>query len=574
MGHTWKAPIVNRVRGSGCPFCSNQKVLAGFNDLASQSPLVAKDWDFKRNELAPTEVVVKSTKRAWWICSSGHSWNAQISSRTSQGTGCPYCAGVKILAGFNDLQTVNPPYLAEWNYKLNSVQPSEVGPAVRRAVWWTCPEGHDYECPLNVRARGGGCPYCNSKKMLPGFNDFASQFPQFAALWDEERNGFPASQAFKSSPKKAWFKCDLGHSFASSTNSIVGRKKASSGCPVCSGKSLLTGFNDLKTLNPQVAALWHPTKNGNLTASDVTRASTKRVWWRCRDDERHEWQSTVASRTSVDSRSEGNGCPVCTSRIVLLGVNDLFTIAPHLKSQWHPEKNSDLDPKKLTAETPKKAWWRCDRDIRHEWSAQIDSRAKRGLGCPICSNKKTVPGINDLTVTHPHLAAEYNLVRNEAPASQVNAGDHKNYWWTCSDCSAEWRASPINRSRVNSGCPRCAKTGYDATSEGYLYLLRKELQGLQQFGITNVPKRRTAKHKQNGWEVLDVLGPADGYWIVSVETALKKFFETKGLLLPKDYPDKFDGYSESWRSTELHFSNLTELLAALREFEDSEQHDS
>jgi hypothetical protein len=99
--------------------------------------------------------------------------------------------------------------------------------------------------------------------------------------------------------------------------------------------------------------------------------------------------------------------------------------------------------------------------------------------------------------------------------------------------------------------------------------LRKELQGLQQFGITNVPKKRTAKHKQNGWELLDILGPADGYWIVSVESALKRFFEAKGLLLPKDYPDKFDGYSESWRSTGLQFANLAQLLQALREFEEA-----
>ncbi len=561
---------MNRAKGSGCPFCSNQKVLIGFNDLASQNQSVAKDWDYELNKLAPAEVVVKSTKRAWWLCALGHSWNAQINSRTSQGTGCPYCAGVQILAGFNDLQTINPPYLAEWNYKRNTVKPSEIGPAVRKMAWWTCQEGHDYECTLNDRARGYGCPYCNSKKVLPGLNDFASQFPEFARLWDEDRNGYPASQAFKSSPKKVWFKCDKGHSFKSSTNSIVGRKKESSGCPFCSGKSLLTGFNDLKTLNPKVAELWHPNKNGNLTASDVTKASTKTVWWRCRDDERHEWQSTVASRTSVDSRSTGNGCPVCTSRLVLLGVNDIFTVAPQLKSQWHPDKNHGLDPEKLSAETPKRAWWRCDRDPRHEWSAQIDTRAKRGLGCPICSNKKTVSGLNDMGVSHPHLAAEFNETRNGVSADKVNAGDHRNFWWTCTNCSAEWRASPINRSRVHSGCPRCAKTGYDATSEGYLYLLRKEMEGLQQFGITNVPKRRTAKHRQNGWETLDIVGPADGYWVVSTEAALKRFFESLGVLLPKEYPDKFDGYTESWRSTGFEFSSVAEMLEALRKFEDSE----
>lgn len=569
-GHSWQAPIFSRSKGSGCPFCSNNRVLVGFNDLASQNPRVAAEWDNDLNKLKPSEVVLKSARRAWWLCSKGHSWDAQISSRTTQGTGCPYCAGVKILAGFNDLQTTNPSYLGEWNYKLNSIRPNEIGPSVRKKVWWTCPKGHDYECTLTNKSQGYGCPFCSSKKILVGFNDFASQHPKFANLWDEKKNGIPASQAHKSSPKPAWFKCREGHSFKSSTNTIVGRKTDSGGCPICSGKELLTGFNDLKTRSKDVAKMWHPTKNGSLSPKDVTKSSTKKVWWLCSDNSKHEWQSSVASRTGVASRSKGNGCPVCTSRIVISGVNDLFSVAPHLKSEWHPSKNEGLNPKELTAETPKKAWWLCGKDKRHEWQAQIDTRSKRGLGCPICSNKKTVGGLNDLGTTHPYLAAEFNENRNKISANQVNAGSHNNYWWTCGTCKAEWRAQIGNRSRVNSGCPRCAASGYDATSEGYLYLLRKEVEGLQQFGITNVPKRRTKTHKQNGWELLDVLGPADGYWIISVESALKKFFRAKGLLLPKDYLDKFDGFTESWDSSELKFSNLPQLLEALRRFEDEE----
>ena len=570
LGHTWKAPIANRAKGSGCPYCSNQKVLPGFNDLASQNPKVAAEWDSELNSLTPAEVVLKSTKRAWWLCKLGHSWEAQICSRTKQGTGCPYCAGVKILTGFNDLQTLNPPYLAEWNFNLNTLRPSEVGPAVRKLVWWKCSKGHDFECTLIDRSRGYGCPYCSSKRVLPGFNDFASQHPEYAHLWDEEKNGLAASLAHKSSPKMAWFRCNSGHSFRSSTNSIAGRGKGHSGCPVCSGKKLLTGFNDLQTVRPKVAEFWHPEKNGTLTPSDVTKASTKKVWWKCLDNPAHEWQSSVASRTRAASKSDSKGCPVCTSRMVIEGANDLFTIAPYLESQWHPEKNHGLDPKTLTAETPKKAWWRCAKDSRHEWQAQIRTRAKMGIGCPVCSNKKTVSGINDMRVTHPYLAAEFNETRNGISANQINAGNHRTFWWTCTNCSAEWKASPINRSRVNSGCPRCAKTGYDATTDGYLYLLRKETEGLQQFGITNVPKRRTTKHKQNGWELLDVLGPTDGYWVVNAETALKRFFESKGLLLPKDYPDKFDGYTESWKSTGFEFANLPDLLEALRRFEESE----
>lgn len=560
-GHHWEAVVANRAKGSGCPYCANQSVWPGFNDLQSQSPSIAAQWDSHKNELAPSQVVLKSSRKAWWLCERGHSWEAQISSRTGQGTGCPYCAGIKILSGYNDLQTVNPPYFAEWNYSKNSILPNAIGPAVRKSVWWTCPQGHDYECTLIDRSRGAGCPFCSSKKIHTGLNDFASQYPQYARYWDEERNGFSASEAFQSSPKKYWFKCDLGHSYKSSTNTLVTRNLDSSGCPVCSGKELLQGFNDLQTMLPEVAKLWHLEKNKKLTPRDVTRASTKSVWWQCTKDSRHEWKATVASR------STGRGCPVCTSRIVIPSVNDLFTVAPHLALQWHPTKNENLDPSSLTGETPRKAWWICSTDSRHEWQAQIDTRAKRGMGCPICSNKRTVAGLNDLATTHPRLAGELNEARSGVLASEVNAGNHNNYWWICSTCNSEWRASPINRSRVNSGCPKCAKTGYDATSEGYLYLLRKEQEGLQQFGITNVPAKRTSQHKKNGWELLDVIGPADGYWIVETETALKGFFESKGLLLSRNYADKFDGYTESWHSEQLSFSSVQEMLAALRQFE-------
>ena len=34
-GHEWEATIHNRVKGNDCPYCSNQKVLKGYNDIAT-----------------------------------------------------------------------------------------------------------------------------------------------------------------------------------------------------------------------------------------------------------------------------------------------------------------------------------------------------------------------------------------------------------------------------------------------------------------------------------------------------------------------------------------------------------
>jgi len=42
--------------------------------------LVAQ-WDFERNELSPNQITAGSDKKAWWICSKGHQWEAAISKR-------------------------------------------------------------------------------------------------------------------------------------------------------------------------------------------------------------------------------------------------------------------------------------------------------------------------------------------------------------------------------------------------------------------------------------------------------------------------------------------------------------
>lgn len=42
-GHEWEATVNDRSRGRGCPYCSNKKLLLGFNDLATTNPRLAKE---------------------------------------------------------------------------------------------------------------------------------------------------------------------------------------------------------------------------------------------------------------------------------------------------------------------------------------------------------------------------------------------------------------------------------------------------------------------------------------------------------------------------------------------------
>ena len=103
--------------------------------------------------------------------------------------------------------------------------------------------------------------------------------------------------------KKAWWICEKGHEW----EAVIGSRISGVGCPYCANKKVLKGYNDLATIDPELAKEWHPSKNGSLTAADVTPASGVKVWWICPYG--HEYQ------TQVCSRKAGSGCPKCSDML-------------------------------------------------------------------------------------------------------------------------------------------------------------------------------------------------------------------------------------------------------------------
>lgn len=65
-GHEWKTTVGNRTRGSGCPYCSNKKLLKGFNDLATRRPDMAAAWSDKNLPLTPSDIMPHGRQRVWW----------------------------------------------------------------------------------------------------------------------------------------------------------------------------------------------------------------------------------------------------------------------------------------------------------------------------------------------------------------------------------------------------------------------------------------------------------------------------------------------------------------------------
>ncbi|MCI8411262.1 MAG: zinc-ribbon domain-containing protein [Clostridia bacterium] len=165
-GHEWMAQIGNRVRGTKCPYCTNHKILKGYNDLETTHPEIAKQWNYERNNgIKPSEVFAAGKYKFWWKCEKGHEWEARLYER-KDGNGCPYCSNRKVLEGYNDLQTINSKLAKQWNYEKNKeLKPTQITAGSNKCVWWKCKKGHEWKATIASRNNGYGCPYCSHVKI-------------------------------------------------------------------------------------------------------------------------------------------------------------------------------------------------------------------------------------------------------------------------------------------------------------------------------------------------------------------------------------------------------------------------
>jgi hypothetical protein len=284
LSHIWTASVSGRTSGRGCPICAGKKVLAGFNDLKSVDPETAS----QANGWNPETVSPNSGKKLSWKCSVGHEWIAVVSNRFNGRTGCPFCTGQKVLSGFNDFKTICPEIADEavgWD-------PSSVHAGSKTKKLWKCKKNHEWMTAPSQRRRGRGCPYCSGNIVAPGFNDLATVFPEVAA----EAHGWDPSKSMKVSGVMKEWKCSEGHIY----EMTIANRVYDHACPVCSGRKVLIGTNDLLTLRPDIAR-----EADNWDPTSVTPGSNRKKKWIC--CEGHRWISTVNDRT------QGHGCPSCAN---------------------------------------------------------------------------------------------------------------------------------------------------------------------------------------------------------------------------------------------------------------------
>ena len=209
---------------------------------------------------------------------------------------------------------------------------------------------------------------------------------------------------------------------------------------------------------------WERNDAENIFPDKIPDGSHKKVWWKC--NEGHTWQASVANRAR-----QGRGCPYCAGQLPIVGENDLLTVNPTLAKEWHPTKNGDLAPYDVTAGSHRKVWWLCEEG--HEWQSIIKSRNK-GVGCPYCSNKRVVPGKNDLFTINPELAKEWHPTKNgELTPQQFTFGSGKKVWWICKNGHEFYKS--IDARRKNPNCPICSSRRRTSFPEQAIYYYVKQV---------------------------------------------------------------------------------------------------
>lgn len=260
-----------------------------------------------------------------WRCDAGHSWSESTHGRLRR-RNCPVCSFQVLVPGINDLQTLYPDLTKEFDVEKNEMSADALVGNGSRYLWWICPKGHSYSTKLARRIEGLGCAYCGNFKLMKGYNDFESHYPERAKEFNRELNGgIGADEIFKSSNVVFWWTCKRGHDYKSAPN-CINLDPTKDACPYCSKRFILEGFNDVATRLP-IRLMREFDFEKNEDPKQIILRSYTILWWKC--DRGHSWRSSVRVRLSASA----SGCSRCNAHPVR-GVNDLETLYPQIASMY------------------------------------------------------------------------------------------------------------------------------------------------------------------------------------------------------------------------------------------------
>lgn len=417
--------------------------------MATTDPELAAEWSLN-NSCEPDSVMRNYRIFVFWVCPKCHGeYRAKIHERAVGDDSCPFCAGTRTLRGFNDLTTTDPELVMEWSPN-NRRRPTTVRKQIKTYALWNCPTcGGEYRYPVNEREVGDdSCPYCNKNSVFPGFNDLLTTNPELAMQWssNNERGAETVRKSFRLYALWICLKCGGEYSAI-----IKDRESGDHACPYCSGAKLLPGYNDLGTVDPDLASEW--STNNNRAPNSVMKSYSLTARWTCQ---------TCGGEYScpINERKVGDdACPYCNADLILAGYNDLLTTDPKLAAEWSPNNSRAADTVRKSNRFP--ARWICP-ECHGEYRAMISEREVDDDSCPYCNGRKAFPGVNTFKVKHPDLMEEWLELENsllDVDPDNIIDNNSVYVWWKCRICDYKYTMSVRERlmkqRRGHNPCTYC-----------------------------------------------------------------------------------------------------------------------
>ena len=404
-----------------------------------------KEWDYERNALNPSEVLISSDKKVSWICSKcDYHWTATPANRLHQKSGCPKCAGSVVDVGVTDLATVNPEVAKMWDYEKNTLRPDQVTSKTHQRAYFICPKGHRFKASIANISRGEGCPICGRERKVSMpehalFYYLNKLFPdveqtcRLEYMENKELDIFIPSIKLAIEYDGSWFHSNIERDIK---------------------KYELCKKNGIRLINireekcpelPDYMETIIRNDSTNESLSGVIRTLIKQI----------SLEYGVNSDIVVDVDKDQS--EILSMYITHEKDNSLAAQFPEIAAEWDYEKNDGINPKMFTPGSNRCVFWKCS-NCGHGWKAGINNRTG-GTGCPKCSRKagstKKASNSPDRLLKNNALIKEYDFTKNNYDLDTLKIGSHKIAWWKCSNCGCEWQADIRVRARGGHKCPNC-----------------------------------------------------------------------------------------------------------------------
>ena len=192
-----------------------------------------------------------------------------------------------------------PELVAQWA-RSNSISPDKVSCGSHLKVRWVCAKGHEWEAVVKNRTLlGSGCPYCEHRGVLKGYNDLATVNPSLAKSWSPKNKLKPSEVSPASNLEVLWV-CEKGHEW----KTRIADRSEGHGCPYCAGHRVWKGYNDLSTTHSELLSEW--SDKNELSPDEITYKNRSNVWWHCSKCG-NDYQAVIFAKAN------GRVCPYCVA---------------------------------------------------------------------------------------------------------------------------------------------------------------------------------------------------------------------------------------------------------------------